>query len=124
MFFKSSKINEFRLWGLLMTMIGMGIMVLGTAGLLMWGSSTTGKVIAAIFMVLGMISMLISVGVYFWAGMMSTSAVILVCPECNKQTKMIGKTDRCMFCKTILTLDPQKATPETNPHTTEKSTNA
>lgn len=29
MFFKSSKINEFRLWGLLLTMVGMGLMIVG-----------------------------------------------------------------------------------------------
>lgn len=108
MFFKSSKINEFRLWGLLLTLIGMGLMILGTAGIILWGQS--GKVFAAIFMVIGMISMLGSVGIYFWAGMLSTSAVILQCPECHRTTKMLGKTDRCMFCKTILTLDPALAT--------------
>ncbi|MEW9106076.1 DUF2614 family zinc ribbon-containing protein, partial [Paenibacillus sp.] len=34
------------------------------------------------------------------------------CPECARQTKILGKTDRCMFCRTILTLDPNKATAE------------
>lgn len=116
MFFKSSKINEFRLWGLLLTLIGMGLMILGTAGILLWGAS--GKIIAAIFMVFGMISMLVSVGIYFWAGMMSTSAVILQCPECLRTTKILGKTDRCMYCKTILTLDPSQATVDA-PQTTE-----
>ena len=28
--FKTSKINEFRLWGLFLTMGGMGMMILGT----------------------------------------------------------------------------------------------
>ncbi len=107
MFFKTSKINEFRLWGLLLTMVGMGVMILGTAGIVFWGRK--GEVIAGIFLVLGMIGMFASVAVYFWAGMMSTSAVMLECPECGKQTKMLGKTDRCMFCKTILTLDPRYA---------------
>jgi hypothetical protein len=107
MFFKSSKINEFRLWGLLLTLLGMGLMIMGTAGILLWGQN--GKIFAAIFMVIGMISMLISVGIYFWAGMLSTSAVILQCPECGKTTKMLGTTDRCMFCKTMLTLDPANA---------------
>lgn len=107
-FFKSAKINEFRLWGLIFTMLGMGVMILGTAGIVFWGQA--GKIIAAIFMVIGMISLLISVAVYFWAGMMSTSATMLQCPECGKPTKMLGKTDRCMFCKTILTLDPSQAT--------------
>ncbi|QHW33135.1 YgzB family protein [Paenibacillus rhizovicinus] len=108
MFGKSSKINEFRLWGLLFTLFGMGLMILGTAGIVFWGQA--GKVFAAIFMVIGMIAMLLSVGVYFWAGMLSTSATILVCPECNRNTKMLGKTDRCMYCKTKMTLDPKQAT--------------
>ncbi|MBM7565316.1 YgzB family protein [Paenibacillus sacheonensis] len=108
MFGKSSKINEFRLWGLLFTLFGMGLMILGTAGIVFWGQA--GKVFAAIFMVIGMIAMLLSVGVYFWAGMLSTSATILVCPECNRHTKLLGKTDRCMYCKTKMTLDPKQAT--------------
>ena len=61
-------------------------------------------------MVLGMITMLVSVAIYFWAGMLSTSAVILTCPECARQTKILGKTDRCMYCKTKMTLDPNQAT--------------
>ena len=108
-FFKSAKINEFRLWGLIFTLAGMGVMILGTAGIVFFGQ--VGKVIAAIFMVIGMLSLLVSVAVYFWAGMMSTSATMLECPECGKQTKMLGKTDRCMYCKTMLTLDPTQATP-------------
>ncbi|MBD2847765.1 hypothetical protein IDH44_21440 [Paenibacillus sp. IB182496] len=108
MFFKSSKINEFRLWGLLTTLIGMGLMICGTAGIILWGQ--TGKIFAGVFMVIGMIAMMISVGVYFWAGMLSTSAVMLQCPECGRQTKILGKTDRCMSCRTKLTLDPDMAT--------------
>lgn len=107
-FFKSAKINEFRLWGLVFTLVGMGVMVLGTAGIVFWGQA--GKIIAAIFMVIGMIALLISVAIYFWAGMMSTSATMLQCPECSRPTKMLGKTDRCMYCKTMLTLDPAQAT--------------
>ncbi|CAM3029621.1 YgzB family protein [Paenibacillus sediminis] len=107
MLLKSSKINEFRLWGLLLTVLGMGLMILGTAGIVFFGQS--GKVFAAIGLVIGLISMLGSLGVYFWAGMLSTSAVQVECPECHKLTKMLGKTDRCMFCKTVLTLDPNKA---------------
>lgn len=110
MFFKSSKVNEFRLWGLLLTMVGMGIMILGAAGIILWGHK--GQIFAAIFLGIGLISMMISMGIYFWAGMLSTSAVVLECPECGKHTKMLGKTDRCMFCKTILTSDPAYANQE------------
>ncbi|URN96826.1 MAG: YgzB family protein [Candidatus Pristimantibacillus lignocellulolyticus] len=108
MFFKSAKINEFRLWGMIFTLVGMGVMILGTGGILLFGN--VGKIIAAFFLVIGLIALLVSVAIYFWAGMMSTSATMLECPECHRQTKMLGKTDRCMFCKTILTLDPEVAT--------------
>jgi len=107
MIFKSAKINAFRLWGLLLTMIGMGLMVLGTGGIVFWGH--TGKVFAAIGLVIGLISMVGSLAIYFWAGMLSTSAVQIQCPECDKLTKVLGRTDRCMFCRTMLTLDPDMA---------------
>jgi hypothetical protein len=107
MIMKSSKLNEFRLWGLLLTLGGMGLMILGTAGLLLWGDS--GKIIVAIFIVIGMFTMLGSMAIYFWAGILSTSAIMLQCPECGRQTKLLGKTDRCMYCKTILTVDANYA---------------
>ncbi|MEO2206121.1 DUF2614 family zinc ribbon-containing protein [Paenibacillus pabuli] len=107
MIFKSAKINAFRTWGLLLTMLGMGLMVLGTAGIVFWGHA--GKVFAAVGLVIGLVAMMASLAIYFWAGMLSTSAVQVDCPECGKLTKMLGKTDRCMFCHTILTLDPNQA---------------
>ncbi|GAB6992453.1 YgzB family protein [Paenibacillus pini] len=105
--FKTAKINAFRTWGLLLTMIGMGLMVLGTAGIVFWGHA--GRIVAAIGLVIGLFAMMGSLGIYFWAGMLSTSAIQVECPECHKQTKMLGKTDRCMFCRTILTTDIQQA---------------
>lgn len=115
---KSSKVNEFRLWGLLLTMFGLLLMIVGTVGIVFkWGA--IGQVIAAIFMVFGLISVMASMAVYFWAGMMSTSAVVLECPECGRTTKVLGKTDRCMFCKTILSLDPAHAPKETPPETSQ-----
>jgi hypothetical protein len=104
--FRSSKVNEFRLWGLLLTLGGMLMMILGLAGILYIGG-TAGKIMSVTFMFIGAIAMLASMAVYFWAGMMSTSATVVECPECGKPTKMLGKTDRCMFCKTILSLDPK-----------------
>jgi hypothetical protein len=91
----------------MLTLIGMGMMVFGTAAVLLWGAA--GKLIMFIFFVLGMITMLGSMAIYFWAGMLSTGSVLIECPTCHKTTKMIGTTDRCMFCKTIITLDPAKA---------------
>jgi len=119
-FFKSAKINEFRLWGMIFTLVGMGVMILGTGGILLFGN--VGKIIAAFFLVIGLIALLVSVAIYFWAGMMSTSATMLECPECNRQTKMLGKTDRCMFCKTILTLDPDAANTNVTEQSVETST--
>lgn len=108
MFGTSSKINEFRLWGLLLILGGMGLMIAGTAAIVY--KFPGAGIISGIGLVLGMIAMMGSMAVYFWAGMLSTSAVTLECPECGKPTKMLGKTDRCMFCRTILTFDPEKAT--------------
>jgi Protein of unknown function (DUF2614). len=105
---KASKISTMRTWALLLVFVGMGVMVFGTSGILMFGE--IGKIIAAVFMVLGIISCLISMGIYFYVGMLSTSAPVLECPECGKRTKMLGKTDRCMYCHTILTWDPELAT--------------
>jgi hypothetical protein len=105
---KASKISTMRTWGLLLVIVGMGIMVFGTGGILVFGE--VGKIIAAIFMVFGIISCFVSMGIYFWVGMLSTSAPVIDCPECNKRTKMLGSTDRCMYCHTILTSDPTKAT--------------
>jgi hypothetical protein len=114
---KSSKVNEFRLWGLLLTMGGMLLMIIGLAGIVFdWGQA--GRIIAVICMLIGAVGMLGSMGIYFAAGMMSTSAQVIECPECGKPTKMIGKTDRCMFCKTILTFDPKYA-PDANDQASE-----
>ncbi len=109
---KASKISTMRTWGLLLVLLGMGIMVFGTSGILLFGS--VGKIIAAVFMVLGMISCFASMGIYFYVGMLSTSAPVLDCPECGKKTKMLGKTDRCMYCHTILTWDPAYAQEDQN----------
>ena len=119
--FKSSKVNEFRLWGLVLTMGGMGIMILGTAGIVFWGHKA--QWIAAIFLIIGMITMLGSMAIYFWAGVLSTSAVVKECPECGRQTKILGKTDRCMFCKSILTLDPSYADKSADERVEEHNTN-
>lgn len=84
---------------------GMLLMILGLAGIVFdWG--TAGRWVAVVCMLVGAIAMLASMAIYFAAGMMSTSATVVMCPECGKPTKMLGKTDRCMYCKTILSLDP------------------
>lgn len=107
---KASKISTLRTWALLLTLVGMGLMVFGTGGILLFGA-VVGKIIAGVFMVFGMISCFASMAIYFWVGMLSTSAPVLDCPECGKRTKMLGTTDRCMYCHTILTVDPKHAPP-------------
>lgn len=105
---KASKISTMRTWGLLLVLGGMGLMVLGTSGIILFGE--VGKIIAAVFMVIGILTCGASMFIYFWVGMLSTSAPVIDCPECGKRTKMLGKTDRCMYCHTILTWDPAQAT--------------
>src|SRR5699024_12330421 len=35
----------------------------------------------------------------------STRAIPIICPECEKPTKMLGVVDACMHCKQPLTLE-------------------
>ncbi len=59
-----------------------------------------------IFMLLGLLCIVASTVVYFWIGMLSTKAVQVVCPSCQRYTKMLGRVDMCMYCNEPLTLDP------------------
>jgi predicted RNA-binding Zn-ribbon protein involved in translation (DUF1610 family) len=63
-------------------------------------------VLVAIFMILGVVSIIASTAVYGWIGLLSTKAVQVVCPNCGKHTKVLGRVDMCMYCKEPLTLDP------------------
>lgn len=59
-----------------------------------------------LFMVLGMLAIIGSTIVYAWIGMLSTRAVQITCPNCGRQTKMLGRVDMCGHCREPLTLDP------------------
>jgi len=63
-------------------------------------------ILVTIFMTLGLISIIASTAVYGWIGLLSTKAVQVVCPNCGKHTKVLGRVDMCMYCKEPLTLDP------------------
>ncbi|MGN8646906.1 YgzB family protein [Gracilibacillus sp. HCP3S3_G5_1] len=93
-----SKINKIRTFALSLVFIGFIIMYVGLLfkdiGWLM-----------LIFMILGTIAIIFSSVVYFWIGMLSTRAVPIICPTCEKPTKMLGRVDACMHCKQPLTLD-------------------
>lgn len=57
------------------------------------------------FMIIGVIFVLLSTVVYLWIGLLSTKAVPIICPSCERPTKMLGRVDACMHCKQPLTLD-------------------
>ncbi|WP_163540027.1 YgzB family protein [Gracilibacillus sp. YIM 98692] len=93
-----SKINKIRTFALSLIFIGFGIMYVGLLfKKIEW--------LMLIFIILGMIAIVFSTVVYFWIGMLSTRAVPIICPSCEKPTKMLGRVDACMHCKQTLTLD-------------------
>lgn len=63
-------------------------------------------ILVTVFMTLGLLSIIGSTVVYGWIGLLSTRAVQVVCPNCGKHTKVLGRVDMCMYCKEPLTLDP------------------
>jgi hypothetical protein len=94
----SSKINKIRTFALSLIFIGFIVMY---AGIFFRNS----PVIMIIFMLLGLLFIIASTVVYFWIGMLSTKTVQVVCPNCGKQTKVLGRVDMCMYCNEPLTLD-------------------
>lgn len=96
----SSKINKIRTFALSLIFIGM---------IVMYGGILTKNIpwLMVTFFVLGLLCILFSTVVYFWIGMLSTRAVPIVCPTCEKPTKMLGRVDACMHCKQPLTLDKE-----------------
>lgn len=94
-----NKINRIRSFALSLIFIGFVIMYLGIF-------FRNNQVIMLIFMLLGVLAILASTGVYVWIGMLSTKAIQVVCPNCGKHTKMLGRVDMCMYCREPLTLDP------------------
>lgn len=95
----SSKINKIRTFALSLIFIGFIVMYVGIF-------FRTSPIIMTIFMLLGMLFIIASTVVYFWIGMLSTKSVQVVCPNCQRHTKMLGRVDMCMYCKEPLTLDP------------------
>ncbi len=93
----SGKINKIRTIALLLIFLSFGIMYLG----FIWPSWML------FFFIVGLCCSMISVGIYFWIGILSTHSVKVICPNCEKETKMLGKRDQCMYCKAILSVDPK-----------------
>ncbi|MFC4556845.1 YgzB family protein [Virgibacillus kekensis] len=94
----SSKINKIRSFALIQIFIGFAFM---------YGGILTKKIewLMATLFVIGVLFVVFSCVVYFWIGLLSTRAVPIVCPNCEKPTKMLGRVDACMHCKQPLTLD-------------------
>lgn len=95
----NSKINKIRSFALSLIFIGFVIMY----GAIFFKNS---PVLVLIFMTLGLICIIGSTAVYGWIGLLSTKAVPVICPECGKWTKVLGRVDICMYCNEPLTLDP------------------
>ncbi len=94
----SSKINKIRTFALSLIFIGFIVMYIG----IFFQENVW---VTSIFMILGLLFIVASTVVYFWIGMLSTKAVHVTCPSCEKPTKILGRVDICMHCNEPLTLD-------------------
>lgn len=93
-----NKINKIRSFALSLIFIGF---------LVMYGGIFAKKIpwLMVTFFIIGVLFVLFSCVVYFWIGMLSTKAVPIICPNCERPTKMLGRVDACMHCKQPLTMD-------------------
>ncbi|MCJ7843311.1 YgzB family protein [Lederbergia sp. NSJ-179] len=96
----SSKINKIRSFALGLIFGGFIIMYVGIF-------FKNHPLVMTIFMILGLLAIIASTLVYFWIGMLSTKAVQVICPNCEKPTKILGRVDMCMHCREPLTVDPK-----------------
>jgi hypothetical protein len=94
----SNKINKIRTFALSLIFIGIAIMYVG----IFFKQS---MLIMSLLMIIGCLATLSSAAVYAWIGLLSTKAVQVTCPNCNKVTKVLGRVDACMYCREPLTLD-------------------
>ncbi|MFC4767644.1 DUF2614 family zinc ribbon-containing protein [Effusibacillus consociatus] len=57
------------------------------------------------FFVVGLVMITVSIGIYFRMGAISMRIPQVQCPNCGKNTKVLGREDGCMFCRTPIRLD-------------------
>lgn len=95
-----NKINRIRSFALSLIFIGVVIMYIGIF-------FRSNEIVMLIFMLLGVLAIISSTVVYAWIGTLSTRAVKIKCPNCNRHTKMLGRVDMCGHCREPLTLDPE-----------------
>ncbi|WP_077317986.1 YgzB family protein [Virgibacillus proomii] len=94
----SSKINKIRSFALILIFAGIILMYIGIlVKRIEW--------LMIIFFILGVLAVVLSCVVYLWIGTLSLKAVPIICPSCEKPTKMLGRVDACMHCKQPLTMD-------------------
>jgi len=98
----SSKINKIRTFALSLIFIGFIVMYGGIF-------FKSHPLVMTIFMILGLLFIVASTVIYFWIGMLSTRSVQVICPNCGKPTKILGRVDICMHCDESLTLDKNLA---------------
>lgn len=94
-----NKINRIRTFALALIFAGVVIMYIGIF-------FRKYEIIMVIFMLLGVLAIIASTIIYAWIGSLSTRAAQIVCPNCGKETKMLGRVDMCGHCREPLTLDP------------------
>src|SRR5690625_4902494 len=97
----SSKINKIRSFALILIFVGI---------LFMYGGILTkqNEWLMVTFFNIGVLFVVFSCVVYFWIGMLSTKSVSIICPRCEKATKMLGHADACMHCKLPLKIDKHR----------------
>ncbi|WP_280770120.1 YgzB family protein [Salipaludibacillus daqingensis] len=94
----TNKINKIRTFALVLIFAGIIIMYIGLF-------FQTSPFFMTLLMLLGFLSIIASTVIYFWIGMLSSKTVQVLCPDCEKYTKMLGRVDACMYCNAPLTLD-------------------
>ena len=94
-----NKINRIRTFALALIFIGIVIMYVGIY-------FRNQPIVMVIFMLLGVVAIIGSTGVYAWIGLLSMKTVPVQCPNCERHTKMLGRVDICRHCNEPLTMDP------------------
>lgn len=95
---RKNKINRARNLAMFLVFGGMLVMY---GGLLL----KQFEIIMVILMLVGFVMVLASTALYFLIGLTSTKAAVVTCPNCGKETKVLGRVDLCMHCDEPLTMD-------------------
>lgn len=96
----TNKIKRIRGYALIMMFAGLIIMYLGVF-------FYTNPIIFTVFLILGLIPVLLSGAIYFWIGLVSTRALVVQCPNCERHTRFLGSVDYCMYCNEPLTIEKE-----------------